>query len=46
MVTAVGAAHRAKDALGGGRIKSHSKRTKDDDARFEAAFEELLAEIE
>ena len=30
----------------GGRIKGHSKRTKDDDARFEAAFEELLAEIE
>lgn len=31
---------------GGGRAKGPSKRTKDDDARFEAAFEGLLAEIE
>ena len=31
---------------GGGRAKGPSKRTKDDDARFEAAFEWLLAEIE
>ncbi|MBS3885733.1 MAG: YaiI/YqxD family protein [Clostridium sp.] len=31
---------------GGGRAKGPSKRTKDDDARFEAAFEGLLADIE
>ena len=31
---------------GGGRTKGPSKRTKDDDARFEAVFEGLLADIE
>jgi len=31
---------------GGGRTKGPSKRSKDDDARFEAAFEGLLADIE
>ena len=29
---------------GGGRTKGPAKRTKDDDARFEAAFERLLEE--
>lgn len=29
---------------GGGRTKGPSKRTKDDDARFEAAFRRLLSE--
>lgn len=29
---------------GGGRTKGPAKRTKDDDARFEAAFEQLLNE--
>ena len=28
---------------GGGRTKGPAKRTKEDDARFEAAFEKLLA---
>ena len=31
---------------GGGRTKGPAKRTKDDDARFEAAFENLIAETE
>lgn len=31
---------------GGGRTKGPAKRTKDDDARFEAAFEKLLTEME
>jgi len=30
---------------GGGRTRGSSKRTKEDDARFEAAFERLLAEV-